>query len=270
MNLFFDEVAELEESRGIPFSAETIHRFVIDNIDLPEITAYKDIPNLAPPFPAMWFEWSTPVKNVDLHGRVGLLVMSTKVGDGWECTAAGWISSKIYGKGAKMMPHALKFHIPVNGKIEYFTCKPYTVKPAPHVLVRDIRVTETEVFEAFVDGFIAKVFFAIGLLHCKNIVQIEKGGRNSKVKNRRHRSKGTKHYILDLVPARHIKRTKYEQPAAGAPQRLHFRRGHFKEYTTERPLFGKYVGTFWWEAHVAGSADIGEVRKDYRILPMQQ
>jgi hypothetical protein len=51
---------------------------------------------------------------------------------------------------------------------------------------------------------------------------------------------------------------------------MHFRRGHFKEYTSEKPLFGKYTGAFWWEAHVAGSADIGEVRKDYRILPMQQ
>jgi hypothetical protein len=270
VNLFFDEVAKLQEARGVPFSAETIRRFVINNVELPEIIVYKNIPGLAPPFPIMWFEWSPPIEKVDLDILCGLLMISTQKYDGWEYMAAGWISSKAYGKGAKMLPYALKFHIPVSGKIEYFEYQPYIVKPAPHVLDRHPNVSEEEIIDVFVDGYMAKVFFAIGLLHCKNIVQIEKGGKNPNIKNRRHRSKGTKHYVLDVIPARNIKRAEHEQPAKGSPQRIHFRRGHFKEYTSEKPLFGKYTGAFWWEAHVAGSADIGEVRKDYRILPMQQ
>ena len=207
---------------------------------------------------------------VDLHLRVGLFMMSTQGRDGWEYTAAGWISSNAYGKGPKMLPYALKFHIPVSGKIEYFECQPYTVKPAPHVLTRNPNHPEEEFIDVFIDGYMAKVLFAIGLLHCKNIVQIEKGGKNPNIKNRRHRSKGTKHYVLDVVPARNIKRTEYEHPINGSPQRIHFRRGHFKEYTSGRPLFGKYVGTYWWEAHAAGNVDVGEIKKDYRILPMQQ
>ena len=266
MNLLFDEVAKFQASRGSPFSTEMIRRFMIDNIELPEIIEYKNIPRLAPPFPSMWFEW----REEHVHSQFGLHLMSTQGSDGWDYIALGWISSKIYSKGPKLQPYALKFHVPVSGRIDFFECRSFPIKPEPHVVVRNSSMSEEEYMTIFVAAYMTRVLFAIGLLHCKNIVQIEKGGKNPNVTHRRQRSKGTKHYILDVVPARNIKRTEYEHPLKGSPQRIHFRRGHFKEYTMDKPLFGKYVGTFWWEAHVAGSKDIGEIKKDYRILPTQQ
>lgn len=41
---------------------------------------------------------------------------------------------------------------------------------------------------------------------------------------------------------------------AGKARAIHWIRGHFKEYTPERPLFGKVAGLFWWEPHLAGTA----------------
>lgn len=47
--------------------------------------------------------------------------------------------------------------------------------------------------------------------------------------------------------------------------RIHFCRGHFKEYTAEAPLFGKYVGLWWWQPMVRGQNKKGIVMKDYEV-----
>lgn len=46
---------------------------------------------------------------------------------------------------------------------------------------------------------------------------------------------------------------------------IHWVRGHFKQYTAERPLFGRFTGLYWWQPHLAGKAKDRVVVKDYRI-----
>jgi hypothetical protein len=46
---------------------------------------------------------------------------------------------------------------------------------------------------------------------------------------------------------------------------IHLVRGHFAHYSEERPLFGRYSGTFWIPAHVRGNREVGTVLKDYRV-----
>lgn len=46
---------------------------------------------------------------------------------------------------------------------------------------------------------------------------------------------------------------------------FHMVGGHFKTYTEEGKLFGKYTGTFWWNPAVRGNRDNGEIIKDYKI-----
>lgn len=43
---------------------------------------------------------------------------------------------------------------------------------------------------------------------------------------------------------------------------VHVQRGHSKVYTHDRPLFGKYVGRYWWQPHLRGTAPCF-VDKDY-------
>lgn len=45
----------------------------------------------------------------------------------------------------------------------------------------------------------------------------------------------------------------------------HLCRGHYKTYTEDAPLFGKYVGTFWFSASVRGNPEHGIVEKDYEV-----
>jgi len=47
-------------------------------------------------------------------------------------------------------------------------------------------------------------------------------------------------------------------------RRKHFCRGHYATYTKDKPLFGKYVGTFYKSPHVRGNAEVGTIVKDYK------
>jgi hypothetical protein len=51
----------------------------------------------------------------------------------------------------------------------------------------------------------------------------------------------------------------------GTKQRLHLCRGHFREYTDEKPLFGKVTGRFWIPSHARGDEKLGTISKDYKI-----
>lgn len=46
---------------------------------------------------------------------------------------------------------------------------------------------------------------------------------------------------------------------------LHLVRGHFARYTEAKPLFGRYVGTFWRPEHEAGNPAVAVVRKTYKF-----
>lgn len=47
--------------------------------------------------------------------------------------------------------------------------------------------------------------------------------------------------------------------------RIHFCRGHFKTYTKDAPLFGRFTGRYWWQPHTRGRNTKGVVHKDYKI-----
>jgi hypothetical protein len=59
-----------------------------------------------------------------------------------------------------------------------------------------------------------------------------------------------------------------ESMATGeGPGPLELVKGHFKTYTTERPLFGRITGSWWWEPHLRGSAAQGIKLHDYAFGP---
>ncbi len=270
--MFFDQVLTyLNENKKLtgdtldPFFSISISgakKFLLQNIhpSLPKEIKYYELPNLAPPYPEMWFEW----RDAD-QDDMAVYARTQKTADGWVYFLFCFTNIKNF---MGLHPLYLMFQVPASGKIK--TGEGLGLSYYADQLLESVPAMEIEnLITDLNNNIIGMMLFAVSLMHCKNIVEVEKGGKNPNIKNRRHRSKGTKHYVLDVIPSRNIKRTEYEQPAGGIQQRLHFRRGHFKEYTVEKPLFGKYTGTFWWEAHAAGSTDIGEVRKDYRILPIQ-
>lgn len=116
--------------------------------------------------------------------------------------------------------------------------------------------------------------YALGLLSCKNIM-VERV-----LPNRQRRRNAEQRGIV--LPALHrivvkVPGTKQPYTIAG-PRRpgepvmpAHMVRGHFAEYGTDRPLFGKYTGRFWIPAHVRGKrqADQDVKPKPYVIVPSE-
>jgi hypothetical protein len=107
------------------------------------------------------------------------------------------------------------------------------------------------------------------LLSCKNI-KAESVPPVEKL-NKKRRKKG-KQDIMDYKTLRLVlpRQQRYANSGGsgeGSQQatRLHLCAGHFKSYTQDAPLFGKHTGRFWWQPHVRGDKDVGQVNKEYAV-----
>lgn len=110
------------------------------------------------------------------------------------------------------------------------------------------------------------VLQALSLLHCKNISLQEENPARLPRKDRKERSiTGVRYKLLTVNPMKAQSRRPSETGPAQKTTPLHICRGHFKNYTN-RGLFGKLKGLYWWESCARGSSDNGSVVKDYRLL----
>lgn len=105
------------------------------------------------------------------------------------------------------------------------------------------------------------------LLNCKNI-SIQKNyppkNLNKKRVNKGKQPLFTYHtLVIDNVGEKN--RLNTEHKPTGIKQRIHFCRGHFKEYTESNKLFGKHTGLYWWQPIVRGNKELGLVHKDYEV-----
>ena len=103
------------------------------------------------------------------------------------------------------------------------------------------------------------------LLDCKNIGTIDNEPPAKLNKSRVKKGKQPIFTYKTLV----IKPTGERQQSLAAQglweNRIHLCRGHFKEFSIEKPLFGKYSGRYWWQPAVRGRNREGVVMKDYDV-----
>ncbi len=103
------------------------------------------------------------------------------------------------------------------------------------------------------------------LLNCKNISTVENDPPTKLNKSRIKKGKQPLFTYKTLV----IKPTSKRQQSLEAQglweNRIHLCRGHFKEYTQDKPLFGKFTGRYWWQPSVRGRSEKGVVLKDYEL-----
>lgn len=104
-------------------------------------------------------------------------------------------------------------------------------------------------------------------LNCKNISTEKKYPPKSLNKKRIKQGKQPlfTYHTLVVNPMSEKKRNDGTHEPTGIKQRLHFCRGHFKEYTAEAPLFGKLTGLYWWQPMVRGNKELGIIHKDYEV-----
>jgi hypothetical protein len=116
-----------------------------------------------------------------------------------------------------------------------------------------------------------KIF--LKFIHCKNVILKQENTINSlpsRIKNHwiKKGKTGELYYVLTISPLKKEnnkqKHSVYE--GEGEVQSLHICRGHFADYSQGKGLFGKHKGTYWIPDHVKGSKEVGEIKKDYKII----
>ena len=262
--------------------------FLVQNIlpTVPNKVDYSQLPRLAPPYENCWFEWTKSVKrrddvpedfsgefddqmldimmNMEGDARIGIKLSSNRIdSEGWNLYFQFFL--RIGNNLPLMFPLAYMAELDSEGF--FVSMRKYIeegINPIFNALTNE--VLQDDMLQKPVDT----VFYALGLLNCKNIVIMERGGQPVGIKRNRNRKWVHRHYILQIRPMREIAKIEYEDKKPEEENEsqdlsFHFCRGHFKVYTTEKPLFGKYVGTFWWDAHARGSIKKGIVTKDYDI-----
>ena len=122
-------------------------------------------------------------------------------------------------------------------------------------------------FRCMGNEVVRTIFKTISVINCNNVELIDIHPNKKRQKSRRKKNK------LPLVSHKtlRIKGKKSYASGNGQPSdqdttnRVHLCRGHFKTFTDDNPLFGKYIGRYWWQPQVRGSKSQGLVNKDYQV-----
>lgn len=120
--------------------------------------------------------------------------------------------------------------------------------------------------EEFKAATLSLVCASLVLLNCKNITTeiIKPPEALNKKRRKNNKQEIFDYYVLNVTtPSRQHGYRESTEPLSH--NRLHLCRGHFKEYTTDHPLFGKFTGMYWWQPHVRGQNRNGIVVKDYNV-----
>lgn len=129
---------------------------------------------------------------------------------------------------------------------------------------------EKSSFAAFLGMLTYPAFFAISLMHCKNVETVEyvPSPKEQKVARKKTGRELVSFHtlVVDARPTRRYLPSNEPRPVGDrAKAGLHIVRGHFKTFTKEAPLLGRAVGTFWWGQHLRGDEAEGLIAKDYDV-----
>lgn len=109
-------------------------------------------------------------------------------------------------------------------------------------------------------------WLAIAWMNCNNL-SLERTSLGSRlIKKRRKRGQPTGLDYCRIVIGDKYKR-QWEKSSGVSATRFHAVRGHLATYTPDKPMFGKYVGTFWKPSHVRGDKDLGRINHEYHVQP---
>jgi hypothetical protein len=112
------------------------------------------------------------------------------------------------------------------------------------------------------------LWMAVSFLHCKNVVTTKTDPCHLHGKKKASIQCARVHYkTLDIHPMREVLKREGASESTGLKYALHICRGHFRDYSQGRGLFGRHKGLYWFEPHFRGSSTYGEVVKDYMIHP---
>ena len=119
----------------------------------------------------------------------------------------------------------------------------------------------------WIKAYRAIVASVIKFMNCKNVL-IKTNDPPSKLqKNRKRKNKPPLYSFktIEIRPIRILKTISNNKSDIGYS--LHICRGHFKDYTKGKGLFGRIHGSFWWEEQMRGDIKHGISEHDYKVSP---
>ena len=287
MKLLLDDVvATLDEASRLKVT-EDLQVIHADNVaeffylgDEKADWAYREFPNLAPPFDHFWIEYPLP-EQLNVNGRLhpsGLAGLG-RIGFEWRAIDAASFRQQYrseYGLDTVVQaPHA-RWILAANVFIRQATVGLLIAVDGEgrgiHAASGDnlllivppgLEPWATALSQHFVT-IVGPVFLTLSLMHCRNVERVPKIASPKRSRGAyRNQSRFTYH-TLNIAPMRQVLETEGQSETLGMQRALHICRGHFATYA-DRPLFGKYRGTFWVPMHVRGVVEAGRTAKDYSV-----
>jgi hypothetical protein len=112
------------------------------------------------------------------------------------------------------------------------------------------------------------VFVAQSLMLCKNVQIIEQPKPEAVIRKFRRKHGGvspSKYREVVIKPMQEVVRKAGGFKKLGIEKAMHIVRGHFRDYSPERPLFGKTAGRFFFHSHVRGDSRLGVKPPAYEV-----
>ncbi len=220
-----------------------------------------DFPPLKPAFPQMWIEWKIPtswrsegetVSNNLAGWTVGVHVTECPPGPKAPERAASGLLIKPAILRPWNHPDLLSTTVVVlldSDGIGFG--RPFIVGVNP---IGDVHI------------LVQPALLAIGLMNCRNVTLGTDSFRPRRASGKNRKRVPRLDYHTIVLPG-HVTQPTKKQSGNSTSQVLpqHRVRGHFKTYTTERPLLGHHVGTYWWGWQVRGSKANGITVTDYSL-----
>jgi hypothetical protein len=253
--------------RSVVFSVDNVAEYVITVSDQEYWDLMQDFPNIAPPYPVMWFEHVVPQifnsktsgLHTEQHGfkKFGLLVMSIpgiKLGEG------KWLSHIhlfIETKEEVIAKSPVECSIGINSDGSPTGLFTLEVEKKNEEWLKRNKITSL-IME------IAPTLLAICFMHCKNVT-IKTNNPIRKCNHTQH-APMVSYNTIDIEPMKKVLKHNGKSEVTGIRKALHICRGHFKDYRDNAGLGrGHAKGIYWWSQHIRGSAKFGTVISDYEV-----
>ena len=261
---------------------EATDRYWYDENDVWEFD--KDFGCMAPPYPLIWLESTAHIPiGAAKNGKVAADRQDSRVGYKMDCHEKDTFS-KIYGRYfapgvlaghefkwgwtvqvfVDSMPGLIKHRVPALGFLFLDSAGTPTVNGRVTIFEGSVTKDQETVVRHAVWGPAKAAFFAVSMMNCRNVtmstnVTSQRGGKKS-----RRKGMPSVEYKSIHLPRKSGTASISSGELTGT-QKLHTARGHFKTYTTEAPLMGRHVGTYYWGWQVRGSRTNGEIVSSYNV-----
>lgn len=289
MKLWLDDVsAEWDETtrQKVTDGLQVIHA---DNVaeffyrtDEKSDWAYREFPNIAPPFDHFWMEYPLP-DQLNIGGRLQTSGLGDigRIGFEWRAFDASefrqhnrtqyGLETVVHVPYSRWILAANVFtRLGVLGLLLAVDGAGRGIEAASGdnlvLIVQPGLETWAQAFNERFVTIVGPAFLTLSFMHCRNVERVlQTRSRQRRRGAARNQSRFTYH-TLNITPMRRVLETEGQSGALGIRRALHICRGHFATYT-DKPLFGKYRGTFWVPMHMRGSSEAGQANKDYYVSP---